>query len=106
MSMAEERTELSRRAAASKETERSRDNDSGKTAEEWPADEGKQRKQRSTGARITLWLLRKSIVPIIMVIMLVAGLYIGYTVLGKQPGDEVFSWGTWQHMYDLVFSDT
>ncbi|OME87574.1 hypothetical protein BK120_04065 [Paenibacillus sp. FSL A5-0031] len=53
-----------------------------------------------------LWLLRKSIVPLIMIIMLVAGLYIGYAVIGKQPEDEVFSWATWQHLYDLVFAES
>ncbi|ANY70689.1 hypothetical protein BBD42_11010 [Paenibacillus sp. BIHB 4019] len=56
--------------------------------------------------RIILWILRRSIVPCIMVIMLIAGLYIGYTVLGKQSGDDVFQWSTWQHVYDLVFSDS
>ncbi|GLX70157.1 DNA-directed RNA polymerase subunit beta [Paenibacillus glycanilyticus] len=64
------------------------------------------KEQRSKGARIALWILRKSLVPVIMVIMLLAGLYIGYAVIGKQPGGEVFHWSTWQHMYDLVFSDT
>ncbi|GMK49149.1 DNA-directed RNA polymerase subunit beta [Paenibacillus glycanilyticus] len=65
-----------------------------------------EKKQRSTGARITFWILRKSIVPVIMVIMLITGLYVGYAVVGKQPGSDVFHWETWQHMYDLVFSDT
>jgi hypothetical protein len=64
-----------------------------------------KKKQRPKGVRVLLWFLRKSIVPLIMVIMLVAGLYIGYVVVGKQPEDEVFSWGTWQHIYDLIFAD-
>lgn len=65
-----------------------------------------EKKQRSKGARIAFWILRKSIVPVIMVIMLITGLYIGYATIGKQPGGEVFQWSTWQHMYDLVFSDS
>ncbi len=57
-------------------------------------------------ARVLFWLFRKSIVPIIMIVMLLAGLYIGYVYLGKQPEDEVFKWGTWQHLYDLIFADS
>ncbi|WP_341279897.1 DNA-directed RNA polymerase subunit beta [Paenibacillus sp. FSL H8-0537] len=65
-----------------------------------------EKKKRPLVLRIILWILRRSIVPCIMVIMLIAGLYIGYTVLGKQSGDDVFEWSTWQHVYDLVFSDS
>nr|MBC9201877.1 DNA-directed RNA polymerase subunit beta [Paenibacillus sp. PL91] len=53
-----------------------------------------------------LWFLRKSIVPLIMVIMLVTGLYVGYVVVGNQPNEDVFSWSTWQHLYDLVFAES
>ncbi|WP_171056264.1 DNA-directed RNA polymerase subunit beta [Paenibacillus sinopodophylli] len=70
------------------------------------ADKGSNKKQRSKWLSVLLWILRKSIVPIIMVIMLVAGLYIGYVVIGKQEETDVFSWATWQHLYDLVFADT
>lgn len=62
--------------------------------------------ERPLGVRILLWILRKSIVPIIMIIMLVAGLYIGYTVLGEQPKEEVFQWPTWRHLYDLIFAES
>jgi len=61
---------------------------------------------RPLGVRILFWLLRKSIVPIIMIIMLVAGLYIGYTILGDQPKEEVFQWPTWRHLYDLIFAES
>lgn len=70
------------------------------------ADGGSKKKQRSKGVSTLLWILRKSIVPLIMVIMLVAGLYIGYVVLGKQAEGEVFSWATWRHLYDLVFAES
>lgn len=64
------------------------------------------KKRRLKGAQLLLRILRKGIVPIIMVIMLVAGLYIGYAVVGKQPEGEVFSWATWRHLYDLVFAES
>lgn len=67
---------------------------------------GSNKKRRLGGARILLWLLRKGIIPLIMVIMLVAGLYIGYAVVGKQPEGEVFSWATWRHLYDLIFAES
>ncbi|MCM3628082.1 DNA-directed RNA polymerase subunit beta [Paenibacillus glycanilyticus] len=98
--MTDERAVLSRSAPKSQEKppveERSKAESGGQS----------EKKQRSKGARITFWILRKSIVPVIMVIMLITGLYVGYAVVGKQPGGEVFQWSTWQHMYDLVFSDT
>ncbi|OMF35883.1 hypothetical protein BK133_10460 [Paenibacillus sp. FSL H8-0548] len=55
--------------------------------------------------KVLLWFLRKSIVPLIMLIMLAAGLYIGYVVVGKQPEEDVFQWATWRHLYDLIFAE-
>ncbi|SFF24396.1 DNA-directed RNA polymerase subunit beta [Paenibacillus catalpae] len=98
--MTDERAVLSR--SAPKNQEKPPVEEAGKATS--GGESGKQ--QRSKGARMTFWILRKSIVPVIMVIMLLAGLYVGYAVVGKQPGSEVFEWSTWQHMYDLVFSDT
>lgn len=69
-------------------------------------DGASDKKQRPTGVKVLLWILRKSIVPLIMIIMLVGGLYIGYVVIGKQPSGEVFNWSTWKHMYDLVFAES
>lgn len=56
--------------------------------------------------RFIWWLIRKSLVPIIMVAMLVAGLYIGYSLIGNQPKEEVFEWPTWRHLYDLIFAES
>ena len=55
---------------------------------------------------VILWLLRKSIVPVIMIVMLIVGLYVGYVYLGDQPKDEVFKWSTWRHLYDLIFAES
>lgn len=57
-------------------------------------------------ATVSFWLFRKSIVPVVMVIMLLAGLYVGYVIMGKASKDEVFDWATWQHLYDLVFAES
>lgn len=56
--------------------------------------------------RTVFWILRKLIAPIIMIIMLAAGLYIGYVVIADQPSDEVFKFETWKHLWDLIFADS
>ncbi|MBH5320591.1 DNA-directed RNA polymerase subunit beta [Paenibacillus sp. GSMTC-2017] len=72
---------------------------------EWEDDDEEQHRF-PTWVRVMFWILRKSIVPIIMLIMLVIGLYIGFVVVGKGPKDEVFDWATWRHLYDLVFAES
>lgn len=66
---------------------------SGKTA--------KRRKKRNPWLR----MLRLLVVPILLFWAIVAGLYVGYSVLGDQPKGEVFELQTWKHMYDLMFSN-
>ncbi|MBJ6361903.1 DNA-directed RNA polymerase subunit beta [Paenibacillus sp. GCM10012307] len=65
-----------------------------------------KKKRRPLPVRILLFLLRTSIVPLILIIALIAGLYIGYVMLGKGPEGDVWEWQTWRHMYDLIFSDS
>jgi hypothetical protein len=56
--------------------------------------------------RILFWVFRKSLAPIIMIVMLLAGLYIGYVIVGGQPKEDVFELSTWKHMWDLIFADS
>lgn len=56
-------------------------------------------------ATTAFWIVRKCIAPVIMIIMLVIGLYIGYTVVGGQSDLDVFKFETWKHMWDLIFAD-
>lgn len=63
------------------------------------------KKRKRTLLRLVWWIVRKSIVPILFVVSLLAGLYIGYTMLGDGPKGDVWEWSTWKHMYDLVFSE-
>ena len=42
--------------------------------------------------------------PVVLLLSLVLGLTVGYTVLGKESMDEVFRWATWKHVWDLVFA--
>jgi hypothetical protein len=64
------------------------------------------KKPKKLYVRILLWILIKSIVPILCVVALLGGLYYGYVVFGHGSPDDVWQWSTWQHMYDLVFSGT
>lgn len=57
-------------------------------------------------ASSTFWVARKFIAPIIMIAMLLAGLYIGYVIVGGQPKGDVLQWSTWKHMWDLIFAES
>lgn len=61
----------------------------------------KRKKKRNPWLR----MLRLLVVPILLFWAVVAGLYVGYSVLGHQPQGEVFELQTWKHMYDLMFSN-
>lgn len=45
-------------------------------------------------------------VPFLLFVSLLAGLMIGYSVLGDRPVSEVFHPETYKHMFDLIFSGT
>ncbi|RXZ83454.1 DNA-directed RNA polymerase subunit beta [Paenibacillaceae bacterium] len=66
----------------------------------------KARKKRPWIVRLIFWLMIKSIAPILLILALAGGLYLGYVILGKGSMDDVFEIETWRHMYDLIFSDT
>lgn len=68
-------------------------------------DQPSGRSKKPLALRIFLWLLIKSIVPILFVIILIVGLYVGFVVIGNKPSSDVFQWATWKHMYDLVFAE-
>jgi cytoskeletal protein RodZ len=64
--------------------------------------QAKRRKKRNPWLRMLRWI----VVPMLLFWSIVAGLYVGYTVLGHQPKGEVFQLETWKHMYDLMFSNS
>jgi hypothetical protein len=70
-----------------------------------PAASGKKRKSKP---RRKAWvtILRWTVVPILLFWSIMAGLYVGYTVLGKHSSGEVFQVETWKHVYDLIFSNS
>ncbi|MDQ0902973.1 MULTISPECIES: DNA-directed RNA polymerase subunit beta [unclassified Paenibacillus] len=53
-----------------------------------------------------IWLIFKIIrIPVLCVLAVFIGLWIGYTKLGHQPAGEIFHMSTWRHLYDLVFAN-
>jgi hypothetical protein len=84
----------------------SKKNSGRKSIPEEHDDDGENENRFPRWARVTLWLLRKSIVPIIMIVMLIVGLYGGYVFLGDGPKGDVFKWETWRHLYDLIFAES
>lgn len=56
-------------------------------------------------ASSSFWVFRKAIAPILMVVMLLTGLYIGYVIVGGQSAGDVFRFETWKHLWDLIFAD-
>ncbi|SDX27693.1 DNA-directed RNA polymerase subunit beta [Paenibacillus sp. CF384] len=87
--------------------ERQRQNGAMQSERDMEAAKGQSstRKKRNPALRALLWTLRKSIVPILCIAAVLGGMYMGYSIIGKRPGDEVFDIATWKHMYDLVFAD-
>ncbi|MDD9271944.1 DNA-directed RNA polymerase subunit beta [Paenibacillus sp. GCM10023248] len=53
-----------------------------------------------------IWRIFKIIrIPVLCVLAIYIGLWIGYTKLGHQPAAEIFHISTWRHLYDLVFAN-
>lgn len=50
------------------------------------------------------WLVRLVIVPLTCVLTLIAGLIIGYVVVGKGTVAEALNFDTWRHLFQLVFA--
>lgn len=63
------------------------------------------RKPKPRWLKVVLKTFRLLTVPAICIVALWSGLYIGYTVIGEQPPDDVWDWYTWRRLYDLVFAD-
>ncbi|SDF87558.1 DNA-directed RNA polymerase subunit beta [Fontibacillus panacisegetis] len=49
-------------------------------------------------------LLRLVLVLLLLIIALVGGMIVGYTVFGKQDMSDALQWSTWRHVFDLVFA--
>ena len=98
------RFQLSRRD--SKRSDLAEDEIKASAADEWATADEPIRKKAPLWARMLFWIFRKSIAPLIMIVMLLAGLYIGYVIMGDQPKEEAFQFSTYKHLWDLIFAES
>ncbi|MFD0696803.1 DNA-directed RNA polymerase subunit beta [Paenibacillus sp. GCM10027628] len=64
----------------------------------------KKKKPQPKWLKITLLVLKIIRVPVLAVLAVFIGLWIGYSKLGHQPASEIFHMSTWRHLYELVFA--
>ena len=61
-----------------------------------------KRKLRRRWVRILLWLLKTVLVPVLCILALCGGLWLGYVYIGGKDAADVWEWSTWKHLFDLV----
>ncbi|GAB2721334.1 hypothetical protein GCM10027018_31160 [Paenibacillus thermoaerophilus] len=71
-----------------------------------PSRPKKEKQPAPPWKRRIFMVLRTLLIPLLCLTALIAGLLIGYAVVGDQPAGDVFKWGTWQHLFDLIFADS
>ncbi|MEW9702318.1 DNA-directed RNA polymerase subunit beta [Paenibacillus sp. SI8] len=64
----------------------------------------KKKKPQPKWLKIIGLIIRIIRVPVLAVLAVFIGLWIGYSKLGHQPASEIFHIDTWRHLYDLVFA--
>ncbi|NEW08878.1 DNA-directed RNA polymerase subunit beta [Paenibacillus sp. SYP-B3998] len=64
----------------------------------------KKTKTQPKWLEIILLIIRIIRIPVLAVLAIFIGLWVGYTKLGHQPASEIFHLSTWKHLYDLVFA--
>lgn len=63
-----------------------------------------QKRTQPKWLSMTLRILTYIRVPLLCIVALFIGLWIGYVKLGGQATSEIFQVSTWKHLYDLVFA--
>lgn len=58
------------------------------------------KRSKTSGWKIAVRIM----IPVLLVLALFGGMVFGYVVLGDQEFSEVFEWGTWKHVFDLIFA--
>ncbi|SFX23770.1 DNA-directed RNA polymerase subunit beta [Thermoactinomyces sp. DSM 45891] len=42
-------------------------------------------------------------IPMLLIAALMTGLVIGNTIIGGKPISDIFSWNSWEHLYNLIY---
>jgi len=69
-------------------------------------DNQKKRQKLPRGVRIALRIGKWILFPLLCILVLYFGLWLGYVELGHGDPEDVMEWDTWQHVLDLVFKDS
>ncbi|MFC5451412.1 DNA-directed RNA polymerase subunit beta [Paenibacillus aestuarii] len=64
----------------------------------------KSKQPQAKWLKITWTVFKIFRVPVLAVLAVYIGLWIGYTKFGHQPASEILHMSTWRHLYDLVFA--
>ena len=75
--------------------------DTAQTAQKPNASRNKQSTKWVQIRLFPIWL-RVIIILALLFIAIVAGLTVGYSVLGDGESSEVLKWSTWQHLIDII----
>jgi hypothetical protein len=82
----------------------------GKSANQTAAAQTVQKPNASQDQEQTKWVqirlipiwLRGIIFFILLLIAVIAGLTVGYSILGDGDSSKVLEWSTWQHLFDII----
>ncbi len=82
----------------------------GNSATQPAADLTAQKPSASRNPKPTKWVqirlvpiwLRVLIIFVLLIVAVIAGLTVGYSVLGDGESSEVLKWSTWQHLVDII----
>ena len=82
----------------------------GKSANESEAAQTVQKPNSSHDSIPTKWVqirlvpiwLRVLIILVLLLIAIVTGLTVGYSILGDGESSDVLKWSTWQHLIDII----
>lgn len=63
----------------------------------------KKKRQATTGQKVLIFIAKWMFIFMCLIVSGIAGLIVGYSVIGEGSIAEVFDFRTWKHVYDLVF---
>lgn len=64
-----------------------------------------KKKQKPKWLKVVLLIIKIIRIPVLALLAIYAGLWLGYSKFGGQPASEIFHMSTWKHLYDLVFAN-
>lgn len=73
---------------------------------EMQSDKKNTLKPRAKKRKPKWWRIVKPLLFIVgWILVIYAGMTVGYVVIGKQPISDIFHIGTWKHVFDLIFAN-